>query len=713
MKDFHWDCRSNICASITGAAVLLAGAVLWLPGDTLAGAAGLPATFWTGTTDGTWTGSNWASDAAGTPTSALPTAADDVTFSISSGAAHQTTTLGRDFTIHSLTMSDPAAVTIGSGAGGPFTLTLSGNVGQGLNVQSGAGLVSIGANLTLSGASSFSQSTPNITVGNSAGAIITGSVGGSNALIKGGGGTLTLAGPGTYTGTGLFGSTVVRGGTLAVDYNGTTTFGTIGGGVAYAYGGTLKFLNAASPGNISVLANGGFSSGGNPIPNVVFSGTSTAGAAQVTVSHNFGDPNFAAGRVSFENSSTAGTGKFTNQGGGFGGINLFWRGGTITFRDTSTAGNGAFTNEGTNSSTGYTSIEFHTSSTAGNGTFDNRGSIRFSDSSSAGTATLQNGVGGTAGRGETFFDSSSTASNSTIINNAGSTTYFTGDSTGGTATVKVFGTGTLDVSAHNAPGVSIGSLEGTGNALLGAKNLTVGGNNLTTVFSGVIQDTGGGSLTKEGTATLALSGVNTYSGATRVSGGKLAVTGRLSATANVQVDAGATMELNNAAGNAVNPAAAYAGNGGTLAVADGTSNQAQAFVSLALSATSTVDFGAGNTGNALGFGTLTSATVTALKASTLTLNISHWRGTGYAPGITLSNGDPPQSHFYIGTTDLFGTGAIIPGVSFSDFGSGIEVFNTAAGRYELVPVPEPTTSVLLGCVALCALRLRRSRAAHA
>ena len=135
-----WRKRPAILTALIGALLALAAAVH-------PASAGLPplpeAEAWLGGTDGTWTGNNWASDAVGTPTAAIPTASDDLTFS-ATGAANRSTTLGQDFTIHSLTISDPLPVTIDSG--GPFTLTISGNAGKGLDVQAGAGLVTIGAN---------------------------------------------------------------------------------------------------------------------------------------------------------------------------------------------------------------------------------------------------------------------------------------------------------------------------------------------------------------------------------------------------------------------------------------------------------------------------------------------------------------------------------------------------------------------------------------
>ena len=91
------------------------------------------------------------------------------------------------------------------------------------------------------------------------------------------------------------------------------------------------------------------------------------------------------------------------------------------------------------------------------------------------------------------------------------------------------------------PGVTIGSLTGPeGLVLLGANTLTIGTNNQSTAFSGMIQDSGG--LVQTGAGTLTLTGANTYTGNTTVSAGMLAVSngdGSATGTGSVNVQAGA------------------------------------------------------------------------------------------------------------------------------------------------------------------------------
>jgi len=163
----------------------------------------LPANHWLGQTNGMWAAANWASDGNGTPTTATPTASDDVVFSGNGAANQSATTLGQNFTIHSLTINDTKPVGISSGAGGLYTLTIAGNSGTGITVNSGA-------NLTVNSNVIFAGSSDTFAVNGTGVATVTGAVTAMNGLNKTGSGALFV--DGTVTGNvravgGLIGGT--------------------------------------------------------------------------------------------------------------------------------------------------------------------------------------------------------------------------------------------------------------------------------------------------------------------------------------------------------------------------------------------------------------------------------------------------------------------------------------------------------------------------
>ena len=158
-------------------------------------------------------------------------------------------------------------------------------------------------------------------------------------------------------------------------------------------------------------------------------------------------------------------------------------------------------------------LRFQNASTAGSATVTNNSLLQFIATSTAGSAVITN-------NGTLQFQNASTAGSATITNNA-SLQFFT-TSTAGSAAITNNPVGLVDFSGSANPLLSAGSIAGAGSFILGANQLTVGGNNQSTEVSGVISG-GGGSLVKTGAGTLILSGANTYTGPTTITGGILQI----------------------------------------------------------------------------------------------------------------------------------------------------------------------------------------------
>ena len=167
--------------------------------------------------------------------------------------------------------------------------------------------------------------------------------------------------------------------------------------------------------------------------------------------------------------------------------------------------------------------------TVATGGVSSTGSVNFQNNAVAYTLSSAdgNGISGSTtvnigGGGTVTFNGPNTYTGPTTINSG---TLILGNSAAvQNSTVTVIADNGLQFSAGLGTALLAG-LAGSGNFLLNdqASNpvtIVVGSNNANTVYSGAMS--GGGGLTKTGTGMLTLSGVNSYSGTTTVSGGTLA-----------------------------------------------------------------------------------------------------------------------------------------------------------------------------------------------
>ncbi len=334
---------------------------------------------------------------------------------------------------------------------------------------------------------------------------------------------------------------------------GSNVIYTSNGGVGeLGVSGNFSFLGSSSADHATFTIHG--STGTSYASEMEFDDSSTGGNALINL--------FASAQLTMSSASTVpatlGNAIVTNNGG------------IMYVSATATLGNAVINNNRVRgqaiASLSVTSNSTTGHATAGNATITDlgasstrvEGNTYFGATATGGTATIINSGGDGAGQAGGFVtlgmvtNDSPTADAATLIANPGTNggsggmIIFGQNSLGGTARCEVFGNGTLDLSAHLAPGLTTGSLEGDGLVFLGARNLTLGTSNLSTAFSGSIADGGssggtGGSLGKTGTGALTLSSANSYTGGTTVGAGILAVTntsGSATGTGAVQVNAG-------------------------------------------------------------------------------------------------------------------------------------------------------------------------------
>jgi autotransporter-associated beta strand protein len=302
--------------------------------------------------------------------------------------------------------------------------------------------------------------------------------------------------------------------------------------------------------------------------------------------------------------NTGVTGTFDNGGNSFGVAGVINGAGSLA-----ATGTGTLTLTGTNTYSGGSTIS------AGTVNFGNTGALG-SGPVTIGNATLQAGAAGTLANSLLIASGSSA-----IFDTQGNTVTLSGSLAGAGSLTKI-GSGALILTTQGSLSPAGGGITldaGTlgiyaGNNLgpltSGSTCLTFGGNSTLqleyaggsgaiasgrqfAINSGVTAtlDTqsynntdagniiGSGALAKIGSATLTLSGNDTYTGATAVTAGPLLVSGSLSGTVSASVSAGATLEVdglvNTSATNTLNGAgAALQGNGkvGAILANGGTIN---------------------------------------------------------------------------------------------------------------------------------------------
>ena len=291
--------------------------------------------------------------------------------------------------------------------------------------------------------------------------------------------------------------------------------------------GTTTFFPLAALAQSTWVAVGGtgsFSTASNWSPATVPLGSSATGkftdtgAQTVTISasYNVG---------TFEFSSTAQAYTFEATGGN-NGLSFLGSGIVNNSANAQTFKASGVVLGGTSS--GYS---FLGSATAGNAIFvlTGGGTVSFGGASSASSAqiSVSGKDAGTNGPSAVSVSGTGTATlgNATISASGGAAVKIMDKGSGGLASITLDGTDTslqIHQLADDVDGTTIGSLAGaSGQVITGDKQLTVGGNNASTSFGGVIR---GGSVVKTGTGTWTLTGTNTsFTVGTTINAGAIAV----------------------------------------------------------------------------------------------------------------------------------------------------------------------------------------------
>jgi autotransporter-associated beta strand protein len=149
------------------------------------------------------------------------------------------------------------------------------------------------------------------------------------------------------------------------------------------------------------------------------------------------------------------------------------------------------------------------------------------------------------GTGTMTITRASTYTGATTISNGEIALTEAGDLSSATALNLAGATARFDISGKTS-GETNGSLAGVAGSVvnLGSNNLTVGSDNSSTTFAGILTNTG--SLTKVGTGTMTLSGANTFSGGSTLSAGVIrAANANALGTGSLSASSGTVLQVTN------------------------------------------------------------------------------------------------------------------------------------------------------------------------
>jgi autotransporter-associated beta strand protein len=583
----------------------------------------------TGTT-GVLTATSYVFDGTGTA-SAILAGSGTVT---KSGAATTTTLTG----LNTFT----GATTLGSGI---LSVATIGNGGAASNLgaaaTSAANLVFNGGSLEYTGASAGTNRSFSIITGKVA--VIDVTVGASNltisgagavtattgALTKTGAGTLTFSGANTFTGL-----TTVSEGTLAYGITNALSSGAV-----TINGGTLDIASFNDTVGAMTLTSGSITG-----TTGILTGTSYALDGTGTVSAILGGAGVTLTKTNAGTVTLSGANTYT-------GLTTV-SGGTFAYGIDNALSTGAVTVNG-----GILDISIF-NDTVGTVTLTS-GEITGTTGVLTGTSYVLNGtgtvsaiLGGTAtltktNAGTVTLSKANTYTGLTTVSNG--TLALGIENALGSGAVTVSG-GILDVSDFNptvgAVTVASGSITGTG-ILTGAGYALTGTGTISAILGG------SGSLTKTNTGTVILSGSNTYSGVTTISGGTLAI----SAIDNL----GAASAL----------AANLVFNGGTLQYTGAGTSTDRNFT-LTAATTGTIDVTTGNL-TISGASAATNGALTKTGAGTLTL-----AGANTHTGLTTVSG----GMLAYGIDNALGSGAVTVNGGILDIASyndGVGVVTLTSG----------------------------------